>query len=345
MSRFLDAIACRPVDQVPVWLMRQAGRYLPEYRAIRERHSFMTMIQTPEIAAEITLQPLRRYGFDAAILFSDILTVAQALGGSLSFVEGKGPVIANPVRTREDVNRLSADGLRTQLGYVRDAIHLLKQGHLGDTPLIGFAGAPFTVASYMIEGGSSSQLGMVKRLFFNHPDVMNDLIDRLVLATADYVSMQIEAGVDAIQLFDTWALHLSLTEFEEWVMAPLRAVLNRIRNPKRVPITVFARGSAVFWQRLATLPIQCISLDWQVDIGAVGQLAPPPLALQGNLDPMLLTADPSVLTQRIRQIMESVGHRPGYIFNLGHGITPDVPLEQVQRLVDAVRSFVPTPQN
>ena len=343
MSRYLDAVSGRPVDQIPVWLMRQAGRYLPEYRAIRAQHSFMTMIQTPDIAAEITMQPIRRYGFDAAILFSDILTVAHALGGSLAFVDGKGPIIDNPIRSMADVNRLSTEGLRSQLGYVHDAIQLLKRSHLGDTPLIGFAGAPFTVASYMIEGGSSSQLSMVKRLFFNQPDVMNELIDRLVLATADYLSMQIEAGVDAIQLFDTWAIHLSLTEFEEWIMAPLKAVLNRIRNPKRVPITIFARGSAAFWQRLATLPIQCLSLDWQVDIGAVGQLAAPHLALQGNLDPMLLTADPMVLTQRINQLLSSIAHRPGYIFNLGHGITPDVPVEQVQRLVDTVRSFVPIP--
>lgn len=341
MSRYLEAVSGRPVDQIPLWLMRQAGRYLPEYRAIRQQHDFMTMIQTPALAAEVTMQPIRRYGFDAAILFSDILTVASALGSDLAFVEGKGPVIANPIRTMADVNGLCKESMRARLEYVHEAIGLLKRDHLGNTPLIGFAGAPFTVASYMIEGGSSSQIGMVKRLFFNHPDVMSELIDRLVLATADYVSMQIESGVDAIQLFDTWAIHLGLAEFEEWIMTPLKAVLNRIRNPKRVPITVFARGSAAFWPRLATLPIQCLSLDWQVDIGAVGQLAPPHLALQGNLDPMLLTADPLVLTRRIQQLLEAVGHRPGYIFNLGHGITPDVPVEQVQRLVDTVRSFVP----
>lgn len=341
MSRYIEAVWCRPVDRLPIWLMRQAGRYLPEYRAIRERHTFMNMIQTPEIAAEITLQPIRRFGLDAAILFSDILTVASALGSKLEFVEGKGPVIDNPIRTESDLTLLSQTPIRDSLNYVRECIELLQSGPLGNTPLIGFAGAPFTVASYMIQGGSSKDLTLVKRLMLTHPNIMADLIDRLVLATADYVSMQIEAGVDGIQLFDTWAIHLSMPEFEEWVMSPLKAVLNRIRNPRRVPITIFTRGSAVFWNRLATLPVQCLSLDWQVDIKGVAGLAPSHIALQGNLDPMVLTATPTVLSSQVTRILQSAGNRPGFIFNLGHGITPDVPIDMVTRLVEQVQAYQP----
>lgn len=338
MSLYLDATRCQRTARPPIWIMRQAGRYLPEYRAFRDKYGFLEMIRTPEIAAEITLQPIRRFGFDAAILFSDILTVANALGSDLDFVEGKGPVISNPVRTMADADQLSSIGLREQLDYVSRAIKLLKP-QLGETPLIGFAGAPFTVASYMVEGGSSRDLRVMKQLIYSQPDTMERLMDQLVKSTADYLNMQIEAGVDAIQLFDTWAGLLSYTEFQAWVVRPIKAILNRLRNPAGIPVTLFAKGTAIFWKELCQLPIQVIGLDWQVDIGAMGQLIPTDIALQGNMDPMILYADPTILESKVSHILRSMASRPGYIFNLGHGILPDVNPDQVQRVVDLVHAF------
>ena len=338
MSLYLDAARCQPTSRPPIWIMRQAGRYLPEYRAFREKYGFLEMIRTPEIAAEITLQPIRRFGFDAAILFSDILTVADALGSDLKFVEGKGPVISNPIRTMADADQLSSSTLREQLDYVPQAIRLLKP-QLGDTPLIGFAGAPFTVASYMVEGGSSKDLRRMKELIYSQPDTMERLIDQLVKATADYLNMQIEAGVDAIQIFDTWAGLLSYPEFQSLVIRPIRAILNRLRNPAGIPITLFAKGPSVFWKELSQLPVQVIGLDWQVDIGAMGQLIPADIALQGNMDPMMLYASPEILEAKVTHILRSMADRPGYIFNLGHGILPDVNPDQVQRVVQLVQQF------
>ncbi len=338
MSLYTDAAFCRRTTRPPIWMMRQAGRYLPEYRALRDQHGFMTMIQTPELATEITLQPIRRFGFDAAILFSDILTVANGLGCNLAFIEKRGPVIDNPVRCRQDVDGLVTAGLRDRLNYVRQAIKCLK-GTLAETPLIGFAGAPFTVSSYMVEGGSSPDLKRVKHLMFNDPDTMDALIDVLVSGTADYLNMQIEAGVDAIQLFDTWAGLLSYPEFQTWVVKPIRAVLNRLRNPAKIPVTVFTKGTAAFWNDISDLPIQVMGIDWQMDIGAIAQLARADLALQGNLDPHMLYAEPDILLNRVDHILRSMADRPGFIFNLGHGIMPDVNPDQVKRVVDRVQSF------
>lgn len=338
MSIYLDAAHCRPVSRPPIWIMRQAGRYLPEYRALRDKYGFLQMVRTPEVAAEITLQPIRRFGFDAAILFSDILTVADGLGSDLAFVESKGPVISNPIREKADLASFSSVDLVDRLKYVGDAVRHLKL-ELGDTPLIGFSGAPFTVASYMVEGGGSKDLRAVKKLMYTQPDTMEELIDMLVKATADYLNMQIEAGVDAIQIFDTWAGMLSSSEFQTWVIRPIKAIINRLRNPAGIPITLFAKGTAVFWKELAQLPIQVMGLDWQVDIGAMGKLVPADIALQGNLDPMVLYATPDILEAKATHILRTMAGRPGHIFNLGHGILPDVDPDQVKRLVDLVHSF------
>ncbi|NBV84131.1 uroporphyrinogen decarboxylase, partial [bacterium] len=316
MSIYLDATRCRRTPRPPIWIMRQAGRYLAEYRAFRDKYGFLEMIRTPEIAAEITLQPIRRFGFDAAILFSDILTVADALGADLNFVEAKGPVISNPVRSMSDLDQLVGHDLRDRLSYVTQAIQALKPA-LGATPLIGFSGAPFTVASYMIEGGSSRDLKTTKQLIYSQPETMEALMDRLVKSTADYLNMQIEAGVDAIQIFDTWAGLLSYAEFQTWVIKPIRAILNRLRNPAGVPITLFAKGTALFWQDLVQLPVQVIGLDWQVDIGTMSRTIPAEFGVQGNLDPMVLYATPEILEAKVNQILETMADRPGYIFNLG----------------------------
>ncbi|NDC82905.1 uroporphyrinogen decarboxylase [bacterium] len=338
MSLYIDAAHCRPTSRAPIWIMRQAGRYLPEYRAFRDKYGFLDMIRTPEIATEITLQPIRRFGFDAAILFSDILTVANALGADLSFVEGKGPVIANPVRSLHDASQLVSTDIRLSLDYVSRAITLLKS-ELGATPLIGFAGAPFTVASYMVEGSSSRDLRTLKQFMYSAPDAMEELMDRLVRATADYLNMQIEAGVDSIQIFDTWAGLLSYPEFQEWVIRPIRALLNRLRNPAGVPITIFAKGTSAFWNDLTQLPIQVLGVDWQADIPALGQLINPGIALQGNLDPMMLYSPSDVLKKRVLRLLEPMANRPGYIFNLGHGILPDVNPDQVKLVVDTVKEY------
>ncbi len=322
----------------PIWMMRQAGRYMPEYRAIREKHGFLEMIRTPEVACEITLQPLYKFGFDAAILFSDILVTAEALGSPVQFIEKQGPVFEHPIRTMVDVNALSAGGYIDKLHYVMDAIRMVKAPLAAlQTPLIGFAGAPFTVASYMIEGKSSPDLKTTKQLMMRHPAVLHALLEKLATVTTVYLNAQIEAGVDSLQLFDTWAMHLSWADFRDFSLPYISKILTGLHNPNSVPVTMFCRGSSYLAPLIATLPIQAMSMDWGCSLSEIRRQFPR-LALQGNLDPFTLYASPEILDDRVDALLDEMAGDPGFIFNLGHGLMPDMAPEQVQRVVDRVKS-------
>jgi uroporphyrinogen decarboxylase len=339
MTRYLDAAASKKTDRPPIWLMRQAGRYLPEYRTLRQKYSFMEMMKTPDLATEVTLQPIRRYGFDAAILFSDILTTAEALGATLAFVEKKGPVISNPIRTDDDLRKLNSQPISEYASFVYQAIkQLLPELSKLNVPLIGFAGAPFTVASYMVEGGSSPDLKETKRLIGHTPKLLHQLLDKLTIETIAYLGGQIEAGVHAVQLFDTWAGLLSFEDFKTFALPYTQRIITQLKTDyPHIPITVFCRHSTTFSPLLCQLPIDVISLDWQTDLHWAKASIPDHIAIQGNLDPGLLLASQDILTKRVQYILNTMADRPGYIFNLGHGVTPDVPIDAVKRVVELVK--------
>ena len=339
-SIYLNATqSLNTIGRPPIWMMRQAGRYMPTYRAIREKHTFLEMIRTPEIATDITLQPIDQFGFDAAILFSDILVTAEVLGRKVEFVEKKGPIFDRAIRTMADVAELFTDHVTEKLAYVTSAIRLLKpELQKRNTPLIGFAGAPFTVAAYMVEGQSSSDLKILKTMLFNDPGTVHALLEKLTKVTIDYLNAQIEAGVDALQLFDTWAIHLSWDDVQEFSFNYIHKILENLHNPRRIPITLFAKGSSAFAPLMATMPIDVISLDWNADLRCMRQQYPQ-LAIQGNLDPYVLYASPDILTERISRLLGAMGRDPGYVFNLGHGIMPDMNPESIRRVVDIVKGY------
>ncbi len=312
---------------------------MPEYRAIREKHSFLEMVRTPEVATEITLQPIDAFGFDAAILFSDILVTAEALGSPLDFIEKRGPVFQKPVRTLQDVNALSTSDIAAKLAYVPQAIRLLKpELNKRNTPLIGFAGAPFTVASYMIEGQSSPDLKTIKAIMMNSPEVVTGLLDKLTSVTIDYLNAQIEAGVDALQLFDTWAIHLSWNDFKTFSLPYIRTIISHLSNPKKIPVTVFCKGSSVFAPLLTDIGAQVIGLDWNASLSETRKLVGPKIALQGNLDPYSLYASAPILKERVTGILTEMNQDPGFIFNLGHGLMPDMNPSTVKQVVDWVKT-------
>lgn len=332
----LEALNCENQSRPPVWMMRQAGRYMPQYRAIRKKYSFVTMCHSPELAAEITKQPIKEFGMDAAILFSDILVIPEALGLGLHFEEGKGPVIERPVRTDKDVEALPMPDVREKLGYVKEAIQLLR-GDL-NVPLIGFCGAPFTVASYMIEGGSSADLKKTKQWMFKNPKSFHALLTHIAKVTIDYINMQIDAGAQVIQIFDSWANVLSSRHFKEFSLAYMNMIMEGIQEPKP-PIILFCRGASVFASDLADIAPQGISLDWNVDLPKLRDVIPDSVALQGNFDPDLLYAPLDMIKQEVKQLLNEMDGDPGYIVNLGHGIKPDMSMDAVRTFVDTVKSF------
>ncbi len=340
--RFLRALARLPVDRPPVWLMRQAGRYLPEYREVRSKTDFLGLCKTPELACEVTLQPIRRYGFDASIVFSDILVVPEAMGMKLSFGAGEGPKLDPPVRSAAAVDALRAPEVEESLGYVLAAIKLIVAGLPGaakgeDVPLIGFAGSPFTVACYMIEGEGSKHFLEVKRMMYEAPDVMQRLLDKLVDFTSKYLVAQAKAGCRALQLFDTWAGELSPDDLQRFAVDPARRIIAAVRAQVDVPIIYFARGCSDALDVVKQAGADGYGLDWRARIGkSWAQLGD--VAVQGNLDPAALFAPPEVVKQKTRAILQDVGGRPGHIFNLGHGILPGSPLQSVDALLEVVRS-------
>jgi len=332
-TRFLDALACRNTGRPPVWLMRQAGRYMPEYRALRAKHSFLEMCHQPELAAEVTQLPIRAFGFDAAILFSDILVVAEALDVGVRFEEKVGPIIDRPVRDAADIARLPQVDVNEKLGYVAQAIRLLKPAL--EVPLIGFCGAPFTVASYMIEGASSRTLHRTKKWMLSDPHTFHQLLDHITTVTIDYLRMQIAAGVDAIQIFDSWANYLAFPQFQEFSQAYMGKILEAIK-PSGIPVILFCKGSSAFAHDLATLKPAGISVDWNTDLPTLRKSIKHPIALQGNLDPDVLYAPHAAIRKEATHLMQGMKGDPGYIFNLGHGILPDIPVDAVKALVETI---------
>lgn len=336
-SLFIKAAFSRNTERPPVWMMRQAGRFMPEYWEIKNKYSFLEMCKTPEIAADVTMLPVNLLGIDAAILFSDILVTGEAMGGDLSFTQGVGPKFANPVRNQADVDRLLTD-VGDKLQYVADAIKVIQQRLAGSIPLIGFAGAPFTVMSYLVEGGSSKDFKLTKLLIHNHPDLAHQLLAKITQVTIDYMNLQIAAGVNALQLFDSWALALSWDDYQEFshrYNAQIIAGLNR----KDLPIISFCKGSSVFAPLMAESKPDVISIDWNADLLNVKQSLPSGIAVQGNLDPHILYADKKVIKDRIIRLFERMRGEDGFIFNLGHGIMPDIPFDNVKYAVEVIKEF------
>lgn len=333
-TRFLDALRCKNRALPPVWLMRQAGRYMPEYRALRAKHPFLEMCHEPELAAKITQLPLQRFDFDAAILFSDILVITEAFDMQLHFDEGIGPVLDRPMQTATDIDNLPIPLIQQRLHFVAETIRLLKP--ILKVPLIGFCGAPFTVASYMIEGRSTRDLKKTKKWMFQEPKSFHNLLHRIAHATIDYLNMQIDAGVDAIQIFDSWAHVLDYRQFRECSLVYLKLIMSHLKN-RDIPIILFCRGSSFFASQLAELSPAAISLDWNCNISQMRNAIPKTIALQGNLDPDILYAPLERIRSEVSEMITSMHNQPGYIFNLGHGIFPDVSPDAVQTLVETVK--------
>lgn len=336
--RFLRACRRQPVDRTPVWFMRQAGRYMPEYRAIRARHSLLEICRQPELAAEVTLQPVHALGVDAAILFADILLPLVPMGIQLEFAAGEGPVIHNPIRAASDVARLRPVDPRESLGYVLDAVQIIRHELDGVTPLIGFAGAPFTLASYILEGGASRNYVQTKQLMYGDPPTWHALMDRLARVVAAYLVAQIEAGAQAVQLFDSWVGALSPDDYREHVLPYSRLIFDAVRALD-VPAIHFGTNTATLLLLMKEAGGDVIGLDWRTPLDWGWNVLGLQVAVQGNLDPVALLAPRSELERRVRAILQQADGRPGHIFNLGHGILPETPVENVKAVVEMVHEF------
>lgn len=341
----IRALLRQPTERTPVWMMRQAGRYLPEYRRVRERAgSFMTLCSTPELACEVTLQPLTRFRLDAAILFSDILTVPDAMGLGLEFVEGEGPRFRNPVRSAADVRRLSVPDPESDLRYVMDAVRLIQQNLAGSVPLIGFSGSPWTLATYMVEGGGGQEFRRVKGLMYEQPAVLHELLEKLADAVALYLNAQIAAGVDVVMVFDTWGGILPAAHYQEFSLAYAKRTLdklNRHHGEKTIPTIFFTKGGGQWLESMAETGFDALGLDWTTPIGEASRRVGHKVALQGNLDPMALYAPIETIRTEVKRILEQYGHGSGHVFNLGHGILPDVDPEHAKAMIEAVHEFSP----
>ena len=342
-DRFIKALLKQPVDKTPVWMMRQAGRYLPEYREIRaQAGSFMNLCTNPELACEVTLQPLERFDFDAAILFSDILTIPDAMGLGLYFTEGEGPRFENPVRTAADIEKLPIPDPEIELKYVVDAVRLIRKNLQGRVPLIGFSGSPWTLATYMVEGGSSKAFSRVKGLMFEQPNLMHKMLDKLAQSVAVYLNAQIAAGAQAVMLFDTWGGVLGTEEYLEFSLRyaqQVRSLLNATQNGQQIPTILFTKGGGQWLEAMADTGYDALGLDWQTDMHLARNRVGDRVALQGNMDPITLYANPEVIKSKVATILEKYGKGSGHIFNLGHGILPDINPAHVKAMVDAVHDL------
>ncbi|NJP04631.1 MAG: uroporphyrinogen decarboxylase [Chloroflexaceae bacterium] len=336
-DRFLRACRREPVDCTPIWLMRQAGRYMPEYRAIRKQYGFLDMVKTPEVAAEITMQPVQAFEIDAAIIFADILPPLEGMGIHLTFEKGEGPVIHNPIRTLDDIEALRQPNPRESVAFTLRAIGLVKQELDQRIPLIGFSGAPFTLASYAIEGGSSRDFRHTKKLMYNHPTNWALLMDKLTTLVSDYLLAQAEAGADALQIFDSWAGVLAPGDYQTYVLPYVQRCVERVRA-SGVPIIYFGVGMSGMLPLLPQVGSDVIGIDWHVLLDQAWEHLGPERAVQGNLDPVVLFAPWEEIQSRADDILQRANNRPGHIFNLGHGILTETPVEHVQRLVEYVHS-------
>ncbi|MFZ5625921.1 MAG: uroporphyrinogen decarboxylase [Bacillota bacterium] len=332
---FLKACRREPVDYTPVWLMRQAGRYMAEYMEIRSKYSFLEMCKIPEIAAEVTLQPVNKLGVDAAILFADILLPLEGMGIQLEFAKNEGPVIHNPVRTRADVDAIRVIEAEEATPYVMEAIRILRRELADKVPLIGFSGAPFTLASYIIEGGGSKNYIECKKMMWQAPEVWHALMDKIAEVILRYLKAQIAAGAQAVQLFDSWVGALSPEDYRQYVLPYSKKVLDGLKD-SGVPVIHFANNASSMLELVKEAGGDVIGLDWRINIDDAIRRLGDDVAVQGNLDPMMLFAPPRVIEERVKDILARVGNRPGHIFNLGHGIHKDTPVEHVIALVEAV---------
>lgn len=340
--RFLRACLGLPTDRTPIWIMRQAGRYLPEYMAVRQQAGhFLALCKNPELATQVTLQPIQRFKLDAAILFSDILVVPEAMGMALRFGIGEGPILESPLRCASDLEKLRPVDPEESLGYVLQTVDCIKKSLEGQTPLIGFSGSPWTLATYMVEGGSSKTFSQVKGMLFDRPDLMKILLDRLADAITDYLNAQIRHGVQAVQIFDTWGGILGYGAFLEFSLASMKKIidgLDRIGpDGQVVPVILFAKGCGAHLESMAATGCDVVGLDWTTEIGHARTRVQGRVALQGNMDPAVLYASPERIRQEVQTILQAYGPHPGHIFNLGHGIAPDCDPAKVEVLTQAVQ--------
>jgi len=342
-DRLLKALRRQPVDRTPVWIMRQAGRYLPEYRAVREKAGdFITLCQTPELACEVTLQPLRRFPLDAAIIFSDILTIPDAMGLGLSIEEGRGPVFQRPLRDTAAIDGLRVPDPDAELGYVMDAIRLVRRELDGSVPLIGFSGSPWTLATYMVEGQSSREFSLIKTLVYDQPQAAHRLLATLAQSVAAYLNAQIAAGAQAVMLFDTWGGVLTPRDYRAFSLSYMKQViagLTRRADDHEVPVILFTKGGGGWLEEIAASGCDAVGLDWTVDIGEARSRVGNRVALQGNLDPNMLYASPERIREEVASILESYGPGSGQVFNLGHGVHPGIDPDNVAVMVDAVHDY------
>ncbi|KKM12462.1 uroporphyrinogen decarboxylase [Clostridiales bacterium PH28_bin88] len=334
-ERFLRACRREEVDCTPVWLMRQAGRYMEEYMEIRSKHPFLTMCKTPELAAEVTLQPVHRLGVDAAILFADILLPLEGMGIDLEFAQNEGPVIHNPVKSKADVNRLRLIEAEEDVGYVMEAVKLVRRELDGKVPLIGFSGAPFTLASYMVEGGGSKSYLECKKMMWEAPEAWHALMEKLAEVVVRYLKAQVRAGAQAVQVFDSWVGTLSPADYAEFVLPHSRYVMEGLKD-EGVPVIHFANNASTLLELVRQAGGDVIGVDWRINLDEAWARVGYDVAVQGNLDPIALFAPPEVIEEKVRDILARAANRPGHIFNLGHGIHKDTPVNHVIALVDAV---------
>lgn len=342
-DRFLRALERKPVDVTPVWMMRQAGRYLPEYRETRAKAGdFLSLCKNKELACEVTLQPLERYDLDAAILFSDILTIPDAMGLGLYFEAGEGPKFKKTVRTAQDVEALPIVNTLKDLSYVTDAVSTIRRELNGRVPLIGFSGSPWTLATYMVEGGSSKDFRHVKGLMYSQPDVMHKLLDKIALSVIDYLNEQIKSGAQAVQIFDTWGGNLSDVAYQEFslnYMKKIVAGLIREHDGRKVPVILFTKGGGLWLPEMAGVGADALGIDWTMDMGRARALVGDKVALQGNMDPSVLYGSPKAIRSEVARILSSYGQGNGQVFNLGHGIHQFVDPENAGVFVDAVHEL------
>lgn len=336
-ERFLAASRCRPVDRPPIWIMRQAGRYLPEYRALREHYSFLELVKTPELAAQITLQPLKRFNFDAAIIFSDILVIPEALGQAYHFRNTGGIAMDYRVESASTIAALNGTAIEERLGYVSEALVLVRKELGTSRALIGFCGAPWTVATYMVEGGSSRDFNRLGKLYFEEPALFHSLMEKITAASIDYLCMQARAGVDAIQIFDSWGNLCPNSDYEAMSLNWIQEIIAAL--PSHLPVILYAKGLSNRASILSKTGACVLSLDSSVKLSVVRRSLSAPIALQGNLDPEILETEPSVVVKETRAILEDMKPYHGHILNLGHGIRPTARIENVHAMVDSVVNF------
>jgi len=342
-DRLIKALLRQPTDTTPVWIMRQAGRYLPEYRETRKQAgSFLDLCKNKELACEVTLQPLRRFDLDAAILFSDILTIPDAMGLGLYFSEGEGPKFERPIRNQSDIEKLFVPDPSQELKYVTDAVSLIRSELNGKVPLIGFSGSPWTLSTYMVEGGSSKDYRYVKGMLYDNPKALHQILDKLAQSVVAYLNAQIEAGAQTVMIFDTWGGVLTPEAYHSFSLDYMKQIVSQLKRKhdgQTIPVTLFTKGGAQWIEATADAGCDAIGLDWTINIDKARERVGHKVALQGNLDPCTLYASPETIEQAVKKIITEFGANDGHVFNLGHGIHPAVNPEHLSVVVDSVHKF------